>query len=208
MFTGIVKGTFPVVFVERQEGIARLQVQLDDSLVSGLEKGASVSIDGVCLTATGIKGTMVSFDIIAETLAKTTLDALHVGRLVNVERSLRFGNEVGGHLLSGHIYGTAVITRIDKSTNNHIVTLQCQSEWMCYILEKGYIALNGASLTVVDVHEEGSFSVHLIPETLQLTNLGTLNPGDRVNVELDSQTQAIVEAVKRYLTSNLKESPL
>ncbi len=197
MFTGIIIGTFPVASVEWRTGSARLGVAVTATIIEDLAIGASVAVDGVCLTVTDIEGLTLFFDVIQETLNKTTLDALQVGRLVNIERSLRFGSEVGGHLLSGHVYGTGQIANIDQSQENHVVTVCCPPEWMAYLLTKGYVALDGVSLTVVDTFDEGRFTVHLIPETLRRTTLGFKQTGDRLNIELESQTVAIVEAVRR-----------
>jgi riboflavin synthase len=195
MFTGIVKGTFPVKYLVKSPGKVRFSVQLPPDLSTNLAIGASVAVDGVCLTATAICDGEVFFDVISETLAKTTLDTLEVNRLVNIERSLCFGDEVGGHLVSGHVFGTAVIEVIERPENNHIVCLRCPIEWMRYILPKGFIALDGASLTVAETKAEGIFTVHLIPETLRMTTFGFKKAGDRINVEIDSKTQAIVDTL-------------
>lgn len=158
--------------------------------------GASVAVDGVCLTVVAIEQRCVAFDVIEETLRRTTLGSLRPGDEVNIERSLKFGDEVGGHLLSGHVMGTARIEEVRQGNCQQEVWFGCPPEWMEAILPKGYIAIDGASLTVVDV-EVGRFSVHLIPETLRVTTLGNKGVGDLVNIEFDLQTQAIVATVKR-----------
>lgn len=199
----------------------RLVVRLPDSMVQGLERGASVSVDGVCLTVTGILGMakfgmdpptpsspetidsgqfwLVSFDVIRETLEKSTLSTLKPGSLVNIERAARLSAEVGGHHVSGHVYGIGSISKIDKWEGNQKVTFQIPPSWTKYFLPKGYIAIDGISLTLVDVDPNGAFTVHLIPETLARTSLGRKGIGDLVNIELDSQTQAIVDTVERVL---------
>lgn len=197
MFSGIVQKKVPVTQVEQRPGLTRLGVELG-SLAEGLMRGASVSISGACLTATDIENGHVSFDLMGETLTKTTLGAIKTGDLVNVERSLRVGDEIGGHRVSGHVTGKATIAKIEQPPNNWIVTLQCDPTWLPYILPKGFIALDGCSLTIVDVGD-GWFTVHLIPETLRITTFGEKTVGDQVNLELDPETQAIVESVKRYL---------
>lgn len=203
MFTGIVKGLCKVMVVEPHPAIdpemIRYAVALPIEWMQGLETGASVSIDGVCQTVTSIDNGLVWFDAIGETLQRTTLKHVKAGQLVNFERAARFGDEIGGHMLSGHIYGTVSIHRIEKSDNNYIVFFQCPPEWTKYLLPKGYAALDGASLTLVDVDPAGYFSVHLIPETLRLTTFGIKKQGDLVNLEFDSQTQAIVDTVERVL---------
>jgi len=193
MFTGIIQGTGCVQSV-RRDSVVTIDVQIPST--EGLEIGASVSIDGVCLTATSVSDT-VTFDVIPETLERTTLGSLSSGSNVNVERALKFGDELGGHLLSGHIMGTAEIVAVE----NQDYTIQCPSEMSEYIQEKGYIAVDGISLTVGKTSGEGEFDVHIIPETLRLTTLGSKGVGDHVNIEIDAMTQAVVETTKRLMES-------
>jgi riboflavin synthase len=199
MFTGIVAGTYPVLSVVPFNGTIKFTVQLDESLVLGLEIGASVAVDGVCLTVTGVEGSVVSFDVVAETCVRSTLRALHVGRLVNIERAARFGDEIGGHILSGHVIGTGEIVHQEMDGDNRVVTFACPPQWMKYILTKGYIAIDGASLTVVDTYFSGSFTVTLIPETIRNTIFKSKGIGGEVNIEVDPQTQLIVETVERLM---------
>lgn len=196
MFSGIVKGLCEVVSLEVKPNLLTFAVRLSDELAEGLCTGASVAVDGVCLTASFIEGRTVYFDVISETLAKTTLKDLEAGKRVNVERSIRLGGEIGGHILSGHVWGLAPITLIEKKRNETVVTVTCSPQWMKYIFPKGFIAIDGASLTVVDV-ADNRFTVHLIPETLKMTTLGFKEVGDFVNIEIDSNTQAIVDTVER-----------
>jgi riboflavin synthase len=193
MFTGIVQGTGCVQSV-RRDSVVTIDVQIPST--EGLEIGASVSIDGVCLTATSVSDT-VTFDVIPETLDRTTLGSLSSGSNVNVERALKFGDELGGHLLSGHIMGTAEIVAVE----NQDYTIQCPPEMAEYIQEKGYIAVDGISLTIGKTSGEGAFEVHIIPETLRLTTLGSKGVGDQVNIEIDAMTQAVVETTKRLMES-------
>jgi riboflavin synthase len=193
MFTGIVQGTGCVQSV-RRDSVVTIDVQIPST--EGLEIGASVSIDGVCLTATSVSDT-VTFDVIPETLDRTTLGSLSSGSNVNVERALKFGDELGGHLLSGHIMGTAEIVAVE----NQDYTIQCPPEMAEYIQEKGYIAVDGISLTIGKTSGEGAFDVHIIPETLRLTTLGSKGVGDQVNIEIDAMTQAVVETTKRLMES-------
>jgi len=202
MYTGITRGTFPITAVERKPGLLTYEVELDATLTAGLERGASVSIDGVCQTVAGISGNRVSFDAIQETLDLTTLDSLEVGRKVAVERSVRVGDEIGGHDVAGHVSGTGVITEVRHEGDVFDLRIAVPLDWMGAILEKGFIAVDGSSLTVGRVGKEngqGTFMLHLIPETLRLTNLGDKRPGDRVNIELDARTVAIVRTVERIL---------
>ncbi len=201
MFTGIVQLNAPVVSVIKRSGLLHVALELGEAFVIGLERGASVAVDGVCLTALDIKGGRVAFDVMQETLEKTSLSSLAIGRRVNVERSTRFGDEVGGHVVSGHVTGVGEIIDVRQSENNQVVTFRVPQTWMKYILPKGFIALDGASLTIVDVDRvNNTFTVALIPETLRLTTFGWKREGDRVNVEIDSRTQAIVDTVENYLS--------
>ncbi len=195
MFTGIVRGKGLIVQVEFKNSILRYAVRFPPELLSGLERGASVSIDGVCQTVVMIDQDQIWFEAIGETLERTTLKEIQKDGSVNLERAARFGDEIGGHLLSGHIYGTASLISIEQN----IYTLRGSKDWMKYLFSKGYIAIDGISLTLVDVNKD-NFSVHLIPETLSHTTLGQKKTGDSVNIEIDSITQAAVDTVSRLLS--------
>tara|TARA_B100000965_G_scaffold139116_1_gene115788 strand:+ start:5727 stop:6326 length:600 start_codon:yes stop_codon:yes gene_type:complete len=195
VFTGIVAGTAPILRIDEGEGIRKITVDLGDFL-DGLETGASVSLDGVCMTVVSIDSGLVTFDAISETLDRTTLSDRSEGDLLNVERSMRLGDELGGHILSGHVMGTAEI--IESSTVGEGLDLLISIPDGCspFILEKGFIAVDGMSLTVGKC-DEGSFGLHIIPETLRITTLDKKVVGDRVNIEIDSRTQAVVETMLR-----------
>ena len=199
MFTGIVQGKGTLVNLVKGEHVHTLTVQLPDA--SGLLRGASVALNGVCLTTTDISETGVAFDVIPETLQRTTLGTLEVGDEVNVERSLKMGDELGGHLLSGHIMDVALIEDVAHVGGGVDLRFNAPASLMKYIHEKGYIGLNGASLTIGEVSGQ-SFNIHLIPETLRLTTFGTSSKGDIVNVEIDSMTQTVVATVERMMGQN------
>jgi riboflavin synthase len=201
MFTGITRGTFPVTHVARATDLLRYKVELDDALIAGLVCGASVAIDGVCQTVTAIDGREVSFDAIRETLDRTTLGELVAGARVAVERSYRIGDELGGHEVAGHVTGTGRIASARHEGDLHVLRIAVPAAWMKYILPKGFIAVDGSSLTVGEADASGAFDVHLVPETLRLTNLGRKQPDERVNIELDARTVAIVDTVERVLAS-------
>ena len=200
MFTGIVQGRGEIVSIESGNEITTLRIRVPST--EGLAIGASISIDGVCLTATEFAEGIVSFDVIPETLEKTTLGELEVGGLVNVERSLRYGDEVGGHLLSGHIIGRGIISKADAVGDGAQYTILSPPDVRKYIVSKGYVGIDGISLTIGDVHDDG-FDLHLIPETLRLTTLGEKQVGDAVNLEIDSTTMMIVETVERMMKEEL-----
>ncbi|MBI2791682.1 MAG: riboflavin synthase subunit alpha [Gammaproteobacteria bacterium] len=201
MFTGIVQSTAKIASIAHDTNLTRYTIDMPIQLVEGLTLGASVSINGACQTVVAINGTLVSFDAIAETLRCTTIPTFQNGQRVNIERSAKLGDEIGGHLLSGHIIGTGTMSNIiHLSSEQCVLTIQCNPEWIKYILFKGYIALNGVSLTVQEVFDE-HFCVHLIPETLRITTFGQAKEGEHLNIEIDSQTQAIVDTVERVLAS-------
>lgn len=197
MFSGIVQQKSPIIHVERKPGLVSLSIDLGE-LIHDLRVGASVSIAGVCLTVTAAKDPVASFDMMGETLTKTTLGNLKVGDLVNTEHSIRVGDEIGGHMVSGHVSGVATITNIATPPNNWIITFNIDAGLSPYLFPKGFISLDGCSLTIVDVGSDW-FTVHLIPETLRITTFGSKRVGDQVNVEIDSTTRAVVTTVTRYL---------
>lgn len=196
MFTGIVQGTGSILQIEPKEAIHTLTIDLPNT--QDLNTGASVSVDGVCLTAVSIQGQKVCFDVITETLTRTTLGQLTVGQQVNIERSLKFGDEIGGHLLSGHIMATGIVHSKTKRGEGFDFTIRIPEDIRKYVMEKGYIAVDGISLTIGEVRK-GVFSLHIIPETLRLTTLLSKEVGDAVNLEIDSTTQTIVATVERVL---------
>jgi riboflavin synthase len=197
VFTGIVQGAFRVENIVDRPGLRTLTIALPPALRQGLEIGASVAVSGVCLTVTGLDGDAASFDVIDETQRRTTIGRLRAGDRVNVERSARAGAEVGGHELSGHVDGTAEIVAVDRPPGNHVLTFRAPRELIRYVFAKGFIALDGCSLTVVEVDRDAStFTVHLIPETLRVTTFDQRGPGDRVNLEIERRTQVIVDTVR------------
>ncbi len=200
MFTGIVQGMGRVTMIERREGALTFELSLGE-LAKGVERGASIAVAGVCLTAISMSGEKVRFEVIGETLAKTALGSMQVGDEYNIERSAKMGDEIGGHLVSGHVSDTLTIRSVETPANNWIVCLACDPVWMPYLLPKGFVALDGCSLTIVDVGADW-FTVHLIPETLSRTTFGRKTQGDLVHLEIDPMTRAIVDTVKR-LTVNV-----
>ena len=197
MFTGIVAGTGRISEIEGDEVI---RITIDFSLVStdGLVTGASVSVDGVCLTVVEINDQMISFDVIPETLSLTTLGEKVVGNWVNLERALKMGDELGGHLLSGHIIGVGEIIERSSGAEHLDLLIDCPDNVLKFIQQKGYIAIDGISLTIGEV-DDGGFALHLIPETMKLTTIGGKQLGEHVNIEVDSMTQTIVSTVERVL---------
>jgi len=203
MFTGIIRGKFPIVVLEDKPGLRSFEVALSSELVEGIKLGMSIAVDGVCLTAVRFNGDQIGFDVMEETLRVTTLGDLKEGDFVNIERSAKMGDEIGGHVMSGHVSTVAEIIDVHESENNKAMTFKVEPVWMKYIFSKGFIGLDGASLTVVDAKkDEGTFQVWFIPETLRLTRFGEKKVGDKVNVEIDAMTQTIVETVERVVSSS------
>ncbi|MDP5240671.1 riboflavin synthase subunit alpha [Uliginosibacterium sp. 31-16] len=204
MFTGIVKGRASVRRIERQQGLYTLELAFPADFDAGLETGASVAVDGCCLTVTHHSSGRASFDVMQESLARTTLIDLNAGSEVNVERAARDGAEIGGHPLSGHVDCTASIVAIDTPENNKVMRFQLTPEWARYVFAKGYIAVNGCSLTVSDMDRaSGQFSVWFIPETLRATTFDAKKPGDAVNIEIERATQVTVDTIRSYLDERL-----
>ena len=200
MFTGIVQAVLPVKAVLQEDGLCGFTFEFPDALIAGLEVGASVSVNGVCLTVTHISQNQVSFEAVNETMRVSNLRTTENNSMVNIERSAKRDDEVGGHVVSGHVMGTARISSIESVPNNCRMTFAIPKDWLRFLFSKGFIAINGASLTVADLDKDaGTLTVNLIPETLRSTNFPLLSVNDEVNIEIDSQTQAIVETVERVL---------
>lgn len=204
MFTGIIQTQATVVSKTHAQGVLRLVVSVNEQYVKHLDLGASIAINGCCLTVVKVELSnhdvvaQVHFDVIDETLQLTNLGQLELGSLVNYERSVSFGTELGGHIVSGHIHCTAKIAQIVKLENNCKIQLRLPQKWQKYVLYKGFVSVNGASLTVGNIDERG-FWLHLIPETLDITNLGEAVVGDEFNIEVDQQTYTIINTVENYM---------
>jgi len=198
MFSGIVQRTLTIQSIEKKTGLWTLSLSLPSEMLDGLKLGASVALNGTCLTVCKMEGQSVWFDVMMATLKVTNLLDLEVGTAVNVERAARFGDDIGGHQLSGHVFGQTSIVEIERPENNRIIWFDIPAQFKAYIFDKGYIGLNGCSLTIAKV-EESRFCVYLIPETLSITTFGELIVGANINLEVDSHTQAVVDTVERML---------
>ena len=220
LFTGIVQGRARVLSSERSGETVRLIVCFPPGLCDDVAIGASVSLNGTCLTATSKKraegaentGMCIAFDIVDETLRRTNLGIAQPGSELNFERSARLGDEIGGHNVSGHVCCTAHVASIIRQDDGNVQMkfVLDDPSWGKYILPKGYVAVNGCSLTVGEAENDcdvaggnpsASFTVYLIPETLRVTVFGTLKVKDLVNIEVESQTQTIVDTVERVLSN-------
>lgn len=207
MFTGIVQSQAEVISIIAKNNAITLRIAVEGPQIDNLSKGASVAINGVCLTTVdfGVLNTTQSFiifDVIEETLRVSNLADITLGSKVNVERSLKMGDEIGGHVLSGHVHAQAVVTSRIETQDNCTLNFAIAPEFQKYIFAKGFISINGISLTLsadvnVCANASENFSVHLIPETLSRTNLQNIVVGNKVNIEFDQQTMTIVETIER-----------
>ncbi len=196
MFTGIIEAVGTVVgAADAARGHAataahRLRIDLG-ALAEGLTPGASVAVNGVCLTLTAGAGAVGDFDVVPETWGRTTLSALRTGEQVNLERSLRVGDRLDGHFVQGHVDGVGRVDRIDRERGECKLWVRTDAGLLQFIVPKGSVALDGVSLTVVDVADE-RFSVALVPATLARTTLGRRRPGDSLNIETDILARVLV----------------
>ena len=200
MFSGIVQGTGKVQKITAKKSYISIEISAPKNFNKKLKKGASISVNGVCLTSLDSGQKKLKFDVINETLSKTNISKLKKGSLVNLERSITASTEIGGHLMSGHIHFSGRVEKILTKNTNKDLQIKFPRKYKEYIFEKGYIGLNGCSLTLGKVNKD-SFYVHLIPETLAVTNLDGLEKGSLVNIEIDQNTIAIVETVKNSLAA-------
>ena len=198
MFSGIVSGIGSVKSIKHKNDIISIEVKAPKNFSKKLKKGASVSVDGVCLTAINSDSDTIKFDVIEETLSRTTIGNFVKGQKVNLERSMTASSEIGGHLISGHIHFVSEIISINEKKSSKDMKISIPKGMDKYILEKGYIGINGCSLTVGKVFKT-NFNIHLIPETLKVTNLDLLKEKSLVNIELDQNTVTIVDSVEKIL---------
>lgn len=205
MFTGIVQGMAQIIECQPLGSNKRLIVQFPEGSMENQQLGASVAINGVCLTVVDVQADRISFDVIDTTLALTNLGLLQAGTAVNFERAAKIGDEIGGHIMSGHIMCCVKVAEVRMQEESYrlrfLVSKLEQANAthpMLYLFNKGYVGLNGSSLTICDIGVDW-IEVSLIPETLRLTTFGELKQGDRVNLEIDSHTQATVDTVERVL---------
>ncbi|PPI88809.1 riboflavin synthase [Candidatus Pantoea edessiphila] len=199
MFTGIVEGIAEIVSIEKKHFPYNYTIRFPKELIANLNLGASVMIDGCCLTVNNINDCFVSFALIMETLKVSNLDNLCEGDMVNIERAIKINHEIGGHLMSGHVMTTAEIYEVIKSDCNYVLWFKMINlKNMKYIFNKGFIGIDGISLTVGDVFDR-NFCVFIIPETLKRTTIGRKRLGYFANIEIDLHTQVIVDTVERLI---------
>jgi len=199
MFTGIVEELGAVKTVTRGADSARLQVGAT-TVVSDVRLGDSISVNGVCLTVVEFTGSSFTAEVMAETLRSSNIGELKTGARVNLERAMSPSGRLGGHIVSGHIDGVGVIREVKREDIANVFTVEAPEEILRYTIRKGSVAVDGISLTVVDVGED-AFSISIIPHTMAQTTLGFKRPGDRVNIESD----VIAKYVERLLKPRADE---
>ena len=188
MFTGIVEEVGKVISARS----GKLVIAASD-VIPGMERGASMAVNGICLTVTNFDNSSFSVDVMPETLKRTNLGLLYAGERVNLERPLPLGGRLGGHLVQGHVDDTGRVTSIAREGGAVIVRFEAPPEVMYYVVEKGFIAVDGVSLTIV-TKDSSSFGVSVVDYTLKHTNLGSRRVGDLVNLEVD----IIAKYVKQF----------
>jgi len=201
MYTGITQGTAKLLALTHNSGYTSITLSNKEHLFDDVQVGASVAVDGTCLTVTNSDSDKVFFDISDRTSEITTLKNIKVGNLVNVERSHKMTLENGGHNLYGHIDGVAEVVSIENNGGTTQLKFEAPKEASPYFFRKGFIGLHGCSLTVDEIDEQHHvLTVNLIPETLRVTNLRDKKVGDQLNYEIDQTTRSIVDTIKRVLT--------
>ena len=199
MFTGIVSGKGHVQKIIKSKDYVSLIIKAPKGFSKNLTKGASVSVNGVCLTVKKGKTDILEFDVIEETLQKTNLKDISKSSKVNLERSMTAKTEIGGHLVSGHIHGTGEVLKVVNRQTTKDLQIKIPTSLREYFFYKGYVALNGCSLTIGKVLKT-SFYIHLIPETVSVTTFKDIKKGELINIEIEQATINTVETVKRVMS--------
>jgi riboflavin synthase len=200
MFTGLIEGTGKVVKIEPRGKDMRLTIEASFEL-EGLHKGESVAVDGVCLTVVFWEGRTFTVDVSQETLTRSTTGQRRLGDEVNLERALKLGDRLGGHLVNGHVDGRSRVTSLEKRGDSLIFEFEVDQGLARYLVEKGSVAVNGVSLTVNHC-TENTFQVNVVPYTARVTTIGHLKVGDEVNIEVD----VIAKYVERLVRSMQRSS--
>ena len=199
MFTGIVSGKGHVQKIVRYEDYISLIIKAPKDFSKNLIKGASVAVNGVCLTVKKGKTDILEFDVIEETLQKTNLKDISKSSKVNLERSMTAKTEIGGHLVSGHIHGTGEVLKVINRQATKDLQIKIPTSLREYFFYKGYVALDGCSLTIGKVLKT-SFYIHLIPETVSVTTFKDIKKGDLINIEVEQSTINTVETLKKIMS--------
>ena len=203
MFTGLIETTGKVISLSRQASASRLTVEAP-SISAEAAPGDSVAVNGACLTVTRIDGAGATFDLSPETLKRTTLGSLSAGAVVNLERALKVGDRLGGHFVAGHVDGVGRVKSVENAGNQWMFTFSAVEDLTALMIQKGSVAIDGISLTVVDPTAE-RFSVAVIPFTFEHTTLGQKRPGDMVNIETDMLARMVFKALGKEPSKGIDE---
>ena len=198
MFSGIVQTVGKIESIKDKNNIKTIRIETHGDYLKDIAIGQSVSVDGVCLSLVKKNNEYCEFEAVEETINRTTLGGYKQGTKVNLEKSLKFGDTVGGHFVSGHIHTRGRIVEVELVGESKNILVEIEEKWIKYLTEKGYISVNGASITIGKV-SKNTFYVHLIPETLKTTNLDELIYDNYVNLEFDQATIAIVDTTERLI---------
>ena len=198
MFSGIVQTVGKIESIKDKNHIKTIRIETHGDYLEDIAIGQSVSVDGVCLSLVKKNNEYCEFEAVEETVNRTTLGSYKQGSKVNLEKSLKFGDTVGGHFVSGHIHTRGRIVEVELVGESKNILIEIEEKWIKYLTEKGYISVNGASITIGKV-SKNTFYVHLIPETLKTTNLDQLIYDNYVNLEFDQATIAIVDTTERLI---------
>ena len=198
MFSGIVQTIGKIESIKDKNHIKTIRIETHGDYLEDIAIGQSVSVDGVCLSLVKKNNEYCEFEAVEETINRTTLGSYKQGTKVNLEKSLKFGDTVGGHFVSGHIHTRGRIVEVELIGESKNILVEIEEKWIKYLTEKGYISVNGASITIGKV-SKNTFYVHLIPETLKTTNLDELIYDNYVNLEFDQTTIAIVDTTERLI---------
>ena len=198
MFSGIVQTVGKIESIKDKNHIKTIRIETHGNYLEDIAIGQSVSVDGVCLSLVKKNNEYCEFEAVEETVNRTTLGSYKQGSKVNLEKSLKFGDTVGGHFVSGHIHTKGRIVEVELIGESKNILVEIEEKWIKYLTEKGYISVNGASITIGKV-SKNTFYVHLIPETLKTTNLDQLIYDNYVNLEFDQATIAIVDTTERLI---------
>ena len=198
MFSGIVQTVGKIESIKDKNHIKTIRIETHGDYLEDIAIGQSVSVDGVCLSLVKKNNEYCEFEAVEETINRTTLGSYKQGTKVNLEKSLKFGDTVGGHFVSGHVHTKGRIVEVELIGESKNILVEIEEKWIKYLTEKGYISVNGASITIGKV-SKNTFYVHLIPETLKTTNLDELIYDNYVNLEFDQATIAIVDTTERLI---------
>lgn len=202
MYMGLVQEVGTITYIHKREGVIGLKIKASTRFIEDLQVGGSISVNGVCLTATKVSTAEVCVDVTDATKSMTNLCFLTSNSRVNLERSARAGTEIGGHMTAGHVDGTARVTAVRLLGEAMVLSLAVPTEVICYVFVKGFLAINGASLTVASLDIGTNIAIfNIAPETLRQTNFRGVQAGDELNIEVDPISRVLVNTLQRIMSA-------